>query len=253
MIRLKSFTALLAVVCMILFSGCSGHSESDTVQDFAIRFGELAQQGNLSAIRDVCPEAANATAVALSFNPEKVEIFPEDEHEYTIKYGNGASIRIRVGLSDAVEVINTTGILTLSGEAPGAKVAKAETVKAAPAEPSKEEMKAFAKRLKANVVAGNWTDAGWNDADNCGTCVVSVKNRNSFAIDAADYYITYKYEYLYGEGMMTPENVRKNGKTIAANGSAQFRHHYTDDCGPTIVTVHFNLSDEQLYKKYSTK
>lgn len=137
-------------------------------------------------------------------------------------------------------------------EAVEAPAAEEEVIEAVGVrEVSDAEVKAFASRLKSNVKAGLWEDVAWYDDENYGICAVKVTNKNSFPIDGGDYYITYTYEYLYGEGMMKPEHHSQQGKSLPAGGSQKFKHEFTDDCGPTWVKVHFNLSDRQLYDKYS--
>lgn len=116
-------------------------------------------------------------------------------------------------------------------------------------EPTQSEIDAFATKLKNNIKKSEWVDYGWVDAENYGNCCMTLTNNNDFTIDGSDYYISFKYEYLYAEGMHS-ENCTKPGKTMTSGGKAKFTHHYTDDCGPTAVSVKFNLSNRQLYDKY---
>ena len=107
-------------------------------------------------------------------------------------------------------------------------------------------------RFKKNVrpASSRWTDAGWGN--DVGKCYIYIVNNNPVAIDASDYYITFRYAYQYGKGVYE-EKVTLKGQRIAAKGKTRFNYHYTDDCCPEKVTVHFKLSDAQIYNKYIKK
>lgn len=114
---------------------------------------------------------------------------------------------------------------------------------------SESDKKAFASKFKKNVKAGAWNDAGWKDSENYGNCYVNVTNKNNVRIDGSDYYITFKYAYQFAPGMHE-EKITQKGKDLSANGKQKFSYHYTDDCSPEKVTVHWNLTDDQIYDKY---
>lgn len=247
---MKNYLFRMMAVATLIFilTGCASKHEDqhNGIEEFAETFGEYAKQGNMEEIRKVCPEAAQWNGVSLNYNADNIEIFPEGENVYTIKYGPDASIKVREGLNNAMEVIETMGIFN-GGELNGDNDSPATETYSTSA--SSEDISAFAKKLKKNVTTGDWQDGGWHDADNYGDCYMNVRNKNSFAIDGSDYYITFKYEYLYGD-MYDPQRITKDGKNINAGGAAKFTYTYSDDCSPTEVSVKFRLSDRELYDKY---
>lgn len=120
-------------------------------------------------------------------------------------------------------------------------------------EPTDEEIAAFVKDFKKNIRVGEWIDDGWEAEDeNSGLCHFNLTNKNPFDIDGSDYYVVFKYEYLYAEGMHS-ETVKKKGVNLASGGKRSFNHYYTDDCGPLEPTVKYNLTDREIYDKYCTR
>lgn len=112
----------------------------------------------------------------------------------------------------------------------------------------------IASNIKNNVsVSSQWADDGWGvDDENSGKCHVTVTNTNNVAIDGSDYYVTFKYEYMYGEGANEySETVTKPGVTLQPGESAKIYHFYTDDCSPLKPTVNFKLTDNQIFTKYA--
>lgn len=250
---------LFSVAVVLLLTGCIEKREKSNdavVTEFAEEFGKLAQSGDLMKIKEYYPSATSATSATLSYNSADISIFPEDNGEYTIKYGQGASIRVRLGLNGAVEVVNSSGIFTFGGTPTGEGVASESSVAAAEAAAPQESVDDFASRLKKNIKVGDWEASGPFHTDDVngdyGDCVVKVTNKNSFTIDGSDYYLSFSYEYLYAKDMYK-EKVKKDGKTISAGGSTSFKYHYTDDCGPLRPKVHFKLTNQQLYDKYGSR
>lgn len=243
----KLFNLVLIVFLGLSFIGC-GKSDADAVKEFAVRFGNMVESHDDIAISDVYPNADLSSPYSMEFDESRIEIFPEGDNRYTIKYGNGASVTVRVGLENAVEVIGSEGIFNEKSPKQETEVAVGDEATVNDVDKS-EFVAQFKKNIKAD---SEWEDDGWNDNDNSGNCHIYVNNKNSFPVDGSDYYITFKYEYLYEMGAdMYSETVKKNGKELPANGKAKFTHYYTDDCGPLDVKVKFNLTDDQIYNKYA--
>lgn len=252
----------ICVMSIVLFSQCrankksSSGSSEDVVMEFAQEFGKMAKSGDISGIKAVYGGKETVRSASLDYDPENIEIFPEDDDKYKIKYGNGAYIIVRLGLNDALEVIDSEGIINTEELRSAAdETAVKSTPEKDMGKASDDAAKKFASNFKKNVKAdSNWKDAGWHDSQNYGDVYIYVNNKNSVPVDGSDYYITYKYEYLYeGGASMHSENCKQNGKTISAGGKQKFTHHYTDDCGPLKVKVNFKLTDKQIYDKYANR
>lgn len=115
----KFLIAALFLGCMLTFTDCKkikSDSKEEVLMEFAEKFGEMAENNNIRGIKDVYPDAGDIKEAYLNFNKDKIEIFPEGDGKYKIKYGGGASIVVRTGLNDAVEVLSTEGILEMNDE-----------------------------------------------------------------------------------------------------------------------------------------
>lgn len=110
-----------------------------------------------------------------------------------------------------------------------------------------KEKREFVANFKKNITAGSWEDYKWINDDE-GQTTAKIRNANPFSVDGSDYYISFKYEYIHAE--MYSENITLNGKDISASSYTPFNYHFTDDCGPQSITIHFKLSDDEIYNKY---
>ena len=253
---------------ILIMTGCAEgnkSADSDTPEDavtaFAQHFGEMVNNNDIVGVRNVYDTNGTINSLNGNLNLDEIEIFPEEGGKYKIKYGAGKNIVINVGLNNAIEVVESQGIVNIGSAAAETVSASVETPTArvettdAPKVSDEAAIKKFASQFKKNVKADSrWSDGGWNESKYSGTAYIYVRNNNSVPVDASDYYITYKYEYLYEMGAdMYSENCKQKGKEIPAKGKAKFTHHYTDDCGPLAVKVHFNLSDKQIYDKYANR
>lgn len=118
-------------------------------------------------------------------------------------------------------------------------------------EPTEEEISEFVKEFRKNLKFSEWIDDGWEaEEENSGVCHLNITNNNPVEIDGDDYYISFRYEYLYAEGVYEGETVKKSGVTIAPGNKGRINYFYTDDCGPLKPKVHFKMTDRQLYDKY---
>lgn len=249
---------LICTLSIILaLAACSPNSQESRVRQFASDFGTWLSTGDIHNIGRHYHGASTLGQFYFSYDPSQVEIFQDDDNHYTIKYGNGVEIKIRCGFDNAVEVIRLTGLGNSGAMATPAVAQMTADSTAAAAQTATVDQSTvdeFAKRFKRNIVAGKWDiDYGIQDEESLsGKCGMRVTNKNPFAVDGSDYYITYKYEYLYAEGMYS-ENCRQSGKNIPSNGSVVFKHGYTDDCGPTKVTVKFRLDNRRIYDKYVSR
>lgn len=126
-----------------------------------------------------------------------------------------------------------------------------ETEELPAAEPTEEEISDFVKEFRKNLKFSDWIDDGWEvEEENSGVCHLNITNNNPVEIDGDDYYISFRYEYLYGEGVYEGETVKKSGVTIAPGNKGRINYFYTDDCGPLKPKVNFKMTDRQLYDKY---
>ena len=254
---------LIGFLLLILFlTGCGGNSQERAVEDFAKKFGMMAKYGDVNGVKDVSGIKGEINSVSLDYDENKIKIFPQGDDRYKINYGNGAYIVVTVGLHDAIEVIESEGIINGSNNSEDSKAIAEQSASnidntsnspqsvQANSTADEEAIKKFAAAFKNNVKAEkDWT-FGKPDSYNSGSTSIYVKNSNGKEVDGSDYYISFKYEYDYAEGMYS-EDVKQNGKNISANGKAKFTYHYTDDCSPRPVKVHFKLTDKQIYDKYA--
>ena len=257
--------SLLFILLTVFLMGCGGDSKEKAVEDFAKKFGMMAKYGDVNGIKEVSSLKEDIKSASLDYNEANISIFPQGDDKYKISYGHGAYIIVCVGLHDAIEVIDSQGIFTTSEPSaavpsvteaaestPVSEENAAVSKEPAPAKSAPDEatIKKFATTFKNNVVADKQWYFGNPDANNSGSTSINVKNNNNKTVDGSDYYITFKYEYDYAEDMYS-ENVKQNGKTIPSKGKAKFTYHYTDDCSPGTVKVHFKLTDKQIYDKYA--
>ena len=111
---MKNLSLFCIVLVSIFLACCSGSSENDSnkkmLKDFAIRFGEMASNNDLVGLQKVYPEAEGISNLSFYYNPDQIEIFPEGNDTYKIKYDNGVSLIVRAGYDGAMEVVSSTGL-----------------------------------------------------------------------------------------------------------------------------------------------
>ena len=246
---MKKYLSFIFILLVFIFVDCK--DENRAVKEFSLRLGEILESNDVGAILDVYPTADTTQIPMLSFDKDRIKIFPESDGTYKINYGNGAYAIVRHGYDDAFEVIESRGIY--GPDTHGVMIEESTDLigenSKEKSSNSQESVKDFVARFKKNIKAGKWTDAGWKG--DSGDCFIYLSNLNSFPVEGKDYYITFKFEYQFEGGAdMYSENCKKNGKDIPAGGKAKFTHFYTDDCGPEKVKIHFTLTDQQIYEKY---
>lgn len=130
------WSAFIAIAFVAMVS-CQ-NSEEKAVREFGIHFGEMVQNGDKQGIKDVYSGVVDYDESHLTFYRDKVDIFPEGDGKYKVRYGDGAYIIVRTGLNGAMEVVESGGIFTKAE-------AKKETKKAE--KPAKKEKVTPAPRI----------------------------------------------------------------------------------------------------------
>ena len=106
-----SLVAILAVSSA--FVGCDklkGNKDEELVRDFGVKFGEMIQNKDEKGVKAVYSEAGNIENTHLVFHRDDIDIFPEEDGKYKIRYDDGAYIIVKKGLNDAFEVVSSHGI-----------------------------------------------------------------------------------------------------------------------------------------------
>lgn len=125
----NNFIAVLAFMTLtLLATGCILNSDETQVKKFGEKFAEMIQNKDEEGVKAVYPDAGDIKDTHLVFHRDEMDVFPEGEGEYKIRYSNGAYIIVKKGLGDAFEVVKTEGIYEPKKE----KEAKTEEVKVAP-------------------------------------------------------------------------------------------------------------------------
>ena len=97
------------VATLIVFASCNKNQEN-ALMDFGIHFGEMVQNKDAQGIKSVYPDVGEYTDSHLVFYRDKIDIFPEGDDKYKIRYSDGAYIIVRTGLNGAIEVTSSQGI-----------------------------------------------------------------------------------------------------------------------------------------------
>lgn len=101
----------ILVVSLGFVTGCKPkNSDEELVRDFGVKFGEMIQNKDANGVKSVYSEAGDIENTKLVFHRDKIDIFPEDDGKYKIRYEDGAYIIVKRGLNDAFEVVSTNGI-----------------------------------------------------------------------------------------------------------------------------------------------
>lgn len=109
----STFLLLFSSVMIFSFSmlwSCKDSSKEKAVMDFAINFGEMVQNNDANGIRAVYSGDGDVNNAHLTFYRDKIDIFPEGVDKYKVRYGDGAYIIVKIGLNNAMEVIDSKGI-----------------------------------------------------------------------------------------------------------------------------------------------
>lgn len=111
---------LLLFSCVVIFFagtlwGCKDSSKDEAVKEFAINFGEMVQNNDVKGIQSVYSGEGDVSNSHLTFYRDKVDIFPEGEDRYKVRYGDGAYIIVKTGLNNAMEVVDSRGIFEPKG------------------------------------------------------------------------------------------------------------------------------------------
>lgn len=104
---------LFAILVVSLgFVGCKskGNIDEELVRDFGVKFGEMIQNKDENGVKSVYSEAGDIENTKLVFHRDNIDIFPEDDGKYKIRYDDGAYIIVKRGFNDAFEVVSTNGI-----------------------------------------------------------------------------------------------------------------------------------------------
>lgn len=110
----KIFSVVVVLALVTGFSGCK-ISKEKAVEKFAIEFAEMVQNKDEKGIRRVYPEVGDISSAHLEFNKDKIDIFPEDDNQYKIRYEDGSYIIVKRGLNNAMEVVKSEGIFSSTG------------------------------------------------------------------------------------------------------------------------------------------
>ena len=89
---------------------CKESSKDQAVRDFAVNFGEMVQNNDIKGIKSVYSGEGDVNNAHLTFYRDKIDIFPEGEDKYKVRYGDGAYIIVKIGLNNAMEVVESNGI-----------------------------------------------------------------------------------------------------------------------------------------------
>ena len=245
----------ISILVLIMVVSCA-NPEHEAVKGFAKKFERAMKDNDIETLREMYPNKDVSNPALFTFYDSEPEIFPLEPNKYKVKYGSLGHIIVRVGLDNAMEIEDSEGMFDVVYEVTESPTAEPASYDETEEDTSdSESKKQFVAEFKKNIKADKqWKDAGWHDNDNYGDCYIYINNRNNFPVDASDYYITFKYEYLYeGGATIHSEKVRQEGKYLSSNGKAKFTHYYTDDCGPLDVKVNFKLSDDQIFDKYGNR
>ena len=113
----KIFSITLLLLCIMAVTGCGkNNSDEKSLNEFAVKFGELVQRKDLNGIREVYPNAGSSFSPNLTLDIDRHEIFPEGDNKYKIKFGGGSSITVRMGLNGAIEVLSSDGIFSATSD-----------------------------------------------------------------------------------------------------------------------------------------
>lgn len=103
--------ASYVMICTVFtLWGCKDSSKDQAIRDFAINFGEMVQNNDVNGIKSVYSGEGDINNTHLTFYRDKIDIFPEGEDKYKVRYGDGAYIVVNIGLNNAMEVVESKGI-----------------------------------------------------------------------------------------------------------------------------------------------
>lgn len=106
---------LITLLCVMSLTSCDKikdrlSGKDKALMEFAVKFGEMVQNKDQAGVKDVYADAGDVNTANLKFNRDDIDIFPEEDGLYKIRYGNGAFIIVKVGLNNAMEVVKSEGI-----------------------------------------------------------------------------------------------------------------------------------------------
>lgn len=152
------------LTCMIFLMASCGNSEEKNVKDFALNFGEMVKNNDANAIRNVYPDLGDYSSCHLSFYRDDVDIFPEENGKYKVRYGDGAYIIVRTGLDGAMEVVDSKGIFeknTVEQNVEVAEPRKPKEPKEPKPEPQRSGPSAFSDGYNVLTGAFNYKGADY--------------------------------------------------------------------------------------------
>lgn len=105
----------VTVLCILSLTNCNQLKEKEgdkeqALMEFAIKFGEMVQNKDADGVKAVYSDAGNINTAHLTFYRDEIDIFPESDNQYKIRYSKGAYIIVKVGLNNAMEVVKSEGI-----------------------------------------------------------------------------------------------------------------------------------------------
>lgn len=105
----------IATLCILSLTNCNKAKEKEgdkeqALMEFAVKFGEMIQNKDIDGIKEVYSDAGNINTAHLTFYRDEIDIFPESDNLYKIRYSKGAYIIVKVGLNNAMEVVKSDGI-----------------------------------------------------------------------------------------------------------------------------------------------
>lgn len=202
----KIISAAIIMMCLIITTGCKNSNSNEKVlRDFALKFGTMAENKNLDGIREVYPNAGDIESISLNFNKDKIEIFPEEDNVYKIKYNADAMILVRLGLNDAVEVLSSKGIIKNKVPESETKTVTVSAPKPTPAPKPAPEPRVSVFSDGYNVLNGSFNFQGAT----YGFIITFNYNSSTGRISDAMYKAT-----GYGAGSAN----KINSMTVSANG-----------------------------------
>lgn len=157
----KFFTQFLCIAMIAIVASC-GNSEEKKVLEFGMNFGEMVVNNDKQGIARVYPDLGTYTSAHLSYHRDQVDIFPEEDGKYKVRYGDGSYIIVKPGLNGAMDVVDSKGIFETGDEAQAVEVEqpKAKEKPAEKPEPKVKESKPLINNSPYPIAPGSHTFSG---------------------------------------------------------------------------------------------
>ena len=138
----KIFKYLMVLGLIGVMASCQ-KSEDKAVLEFGLNFGEMVVNKDKQGVKRVYPDLGDYSDAHLTFSRDQVDVFPEENGLYKVRYSDGSYIIVKPGLNGAMEVVDSKGIFE-TGDNSVEKEKKNEPSKEekAEAKPEKKEKEA---------------------------------------------------------------------------------------------------------------